>query len=166
MKSPCSLVSNLLNQPIRFLVIYRINPEIGGINLVPDAFLKMVDKPRIGAFYSFNHFSRSKKHSLESPFSGTSSPSTILTPSASQIIKKKKDKKQKQKSKEKEKERDETPLPPPSSSSSSSMFVETTNTAVTLMMLFLFVCFILNEIVDKKCIFGYQQSWTEFITNN
>ena len=164
MKSPCSLVSNLLNQPIRFLVIYRINPEIGGINLVPDAFLKMVDKPRIGAFYSFNHFSRSKKHSLESPFSGTS-PSTILTPSASQIIKKKKDKKQKQKSKEKEKERDETPLPPPSSSSS-SMFVETTNTAVTLMMLFLFVCFILNEIVDKKCIFGYQQSWTEFITNN
>jgi len=68
----------------------------------------------------------SKKHSSESPFSGTSSSTTTLTPSASQIIKKKKDKKQKQKSKEKE--RDETPLPPPSSSSS-SMFVETTNTA-------------------------------------
>ena len=53
MKSQCFLVSNLLNQPIRFLQI-PMYPRNQQDELGPRRFLNMVEKLRIGAFTEIN----------------------------------------------------------------------------------------------------------------
>ena len=53
MKSQCSLVSNLLNQPIRFLQI-PMYPRNRQDELGPRRFLNMVEKPRIGVLTEIN----------------------------------------------------------------------------------------------------------------